>query len=113
MGDRIEKRREPRTIIDEFYSVELILPSVTFIYQFRIWNLSSQGICILVKDDSEVLKHLRVGDTLEMKYYPTDKSTLPQHLKTEIRHVTKEEHEKFEGHTLVGLQIVERLNSAL
>jgi hypothetical protein len=111
MGDQREKRREPRSIIDEFYSLELILPSVTFIYQFRIWNLSSGGVCIVVKDDSEVLKHLRVGDTLEMKYYPTDKSTLPEHLKTEIRHVTKDEHERFAGHTLVGLKIKERLNS--
>jgi hypothetical protein len=110
MGGQTENRREPRTIIDEFYSVELILPSVTSAYQFKIWNLSSGGICIVVNQDSEVLKHMRVGDRLELKYYPTDKSTPPRHFRTEVRHVTRDDKGKFRGHSLIGLQILERLS---
>jgi hypothetical protein len=108
MIQRVERRREPRTRIDELYSVELIVPAMSAIYQFRIWNLSSNGMCIMVKDDSEILRHLKVGDVLEMKYNPSDRSTPPEHRTTKIRHLTKDQTGRFKGHTLVGLQILEQ-----
>ena len=80
------------------------------IYQFRIWNLSPNGIGVVIKNDSEVLKSLKVGDVLEMKYNPSDISTPPEHLKTEIKHITKDDTGRFKNHTLVGLQILERLD---
>ena len=105
-----ERRSEPRTRIDEFYSVELIIPGMHSIYQFRIWNLSPKGIGVVIKNDSQALKNLKVGDVLEMKYNPVDISTPPEHLKTEIKHITKDETGRFKDHMLVGLQILERLD---
>jgi hypothetical protein len=109
MPERIEKRSETRRKPDGVYSVEFSCPGLPFIYEFRIRNLSTKGICILVRDDSEVLKHLRVGDVLEMKYYTTDTSSTWESLKTEIRHITKDEEGRFKNHTLVGLAILEKL----
>jgi len=100
---RVERRSEARARIDEYYSVEFFVPGSAFIYQFRIWNLSSHGICLVVKASSDVLKHLKVGDVLNMKYHPTDMSGPGVHLKTKIKHITKQEEGRFTGHALVGL----------
>lgn len=108
---RVERRLEPRTKVDKYYSVEFFVPATAFIYQFRIWNLSTKGICVVVKNDSDLLKHLKVGDIFNMKYYSTDSSSPRVHLKTEIRHITKQKQGRFEGHTLVGLLILEKQDS--
>jgi hypothetical protein len=61
---------------------------------------------ILVREDSEVLKHLKVGDVLNMKYHLPDSSEDPDYLKTEIRHITKDDQGRLGGHYLVGLSIL-------
>jgi len=50
--DFTEKRSEPRRIIDQYHSVEFSLRDCAFTYQFKIWDISSKGICVLVKEDS-------------------------------------------------------------
>jgi hypothetical protein len=108
MSDRTERRSEPRTELDKYFSVEFAAPGATYAYQFRIWNLSSKGICIAVRSDSDLLKHLSVGDVLNMKYYPTDSSSPTEYVKTQIKHITKEEQGRFKGHCLVGLLVLEK-----
>lgn len=107
MPERNDRRGEPRTRIDEIYTVELACSDLPFVYKFKIWNLSSKGTCIVVRDDSEVLKQLKVGDVLEMTYSTTDTPNRPESLGTEIKHITKDEGGRFKNHTLVGLQILE------
>jgi hypothetical protein len=111
MGNRKERRAEPRIEIDKYYSVELSVPGTEFVYQFKIWNLSEHGLCVVVKDDSDLLKHLAVGNILEIQYCPDDLASPKVSLKTEIRHITKQEEGRFSGHTLVGLLILEKRNS--
>ena len=103
-----EKRSESRTTVDEYHSVEFILPNVEFIYQFRIWNMSPQGMCIVVRKDSGLLKHLNVGDVIDLRYHPNDLKDPAVNLRTEIRHITKQEEGKFRHHSLVGLVIAEK-----
>ncbi len=111
ISEGVERRSEVRTKVDEYYSVEFSVPGAEFIYQFRIWNLSSQGLCVVVKEDSDVLKHLKVGEVLDTKYYPTDLSSPTEHLMTEIKHITKQKQGRFKGHALVGLLILEKQTS--
>ena len=111
MTTRMEKRGEHRSIVDQYYSVEFSVPDANFIYQFKIRDLSSNGICVVVRDDSHLLKHLKVGLMTNMKYYPTDSSSPTVHLKTGIRHITKQEQGRFKGHVLVGLSILEKRES--
>ena len=107
MADNLKERRsELRSIIDQYYSVEFALSGCSFVYQFRIWNISSKGICVLVKEDSDLLNHLKVGDILNLKYYTTDSSKPIEFLKTEIKHITKDEQGRFKGVYLVGLSIL-------
>ncbi len=111
ISDRNEKRHEPRTEVDKYYSVELSIPDASLRYQFKIWNLSSRGVCIAVKEDSDLLKHLKVDNILNMKYYPTDSSSPKEYLKTQIKHITKDQQGRFRNHALVGLFILEKQGS--
>jgi hypothetical protein len=109
----VEKRSEPRDIIDKFYSVEFALKGIDFVYQFKIWNMSSKGMCVLIKENSDVLKHLKAGDIVDMKYYSSDSLAPTEHLQTEIRHITKDDEGRFKGHVLVGLSIIGNKESNL
>jgi hypothetical protein len=111
MANGAERRTEARVEIDQFYSVELSVPGVDFVYQFKIWNLSDHGVCVVVRQDSDLLNHLEVGNILEMNYCPADMSDATIQLKTEIRHITKPNEGRFKGHVLVGLLILQQETS--
>lgn len=100
-----EKRSEERKHIDQYYSVEFPVKDLGRVYQFKIWDLSSKGMCILVKDDSKVLGHLKVGEVVKMKYYHADTLSPVEHVETEVKHITKEEAGRFKGHHMIGLSI--------
>ena len=110
-NESVEKRSESRTELDKYHSVEFDLADLGARYQFKIWNMSSRGMCLLVREDSDVVKCLQVGDTLDMKYYTSDASLPPENLTTQIKHVTKEDEGRFQGHYLVGLFILENQES--
>jgi len=101
-----ERRSETRERVDRYFSVEFIVEGTETIYQFRIWDLSSQGMCVLVKSDSDLLKHLRVGQNWNMNYYRDGASKPADYLTTEIRHITRDESGRFKDHYLVGLSIL-------
>jgi len=107
----IEKRSEPRSIIDEYYSVNLSIDEKPSVFQFLIWDMSLKGMCLLVKEDSDALTYLQVGQVFEMKYYKRDASKPAEFLKTEIRHISKDDEGRFKGHYLVGIAILENHNS--
>ena len=60
---------EQRSIVNKYYSVEFSTKKTPFLFQFKIWGRSSEGMSILVRRSSPVLKHLKVGQTLIMRYY--------------------------------------------
>jgi CRISPR/Cas system-associated endonuclease Cas1 len=101
-----ERRSEPRKITDKYFSVEFPVKELSSVYQFKIWDLSTKGMCVLVREDSNVLQYLKVGDTLEMKYYPTESLSPVEYLKTEIKHISRDPQGRFKKHYLVGLAIL-------
>ena len=107
----MERRSEPRSIINRYYSVEFSLRGCAFVYQFKIWDISSKGMCVLVKEGSDLLNHLKVGDVVNLRYYPADSSQPNELLETEIKHITKDEQGRFKGVYLVGLSILENQDS--
>ena len=104
----IDRRSEPRSIVDKYSSVEFSASDIAFTFQFKIWEPSLSGMSIMVKEDSAVLDHLKVGDILDMKYYPAKLSGDPIILKTEIKHITKDVIERIKGHFLIGLSVLEK-----
>ena len=105
--EQVERKTEPIEHANPYYSVELSINGLEISYQFKIWNTASTPMCVLVKEDSNILPRLKVGDTLHMKYYPTGPVYSPECLETEIRHITKNDQGRFRGHYLVGLEILE------
>jgi hypothetical protein len=110
--DKIAQRGfEPRKQMDQYPSVEFSISGCTFVYQFKIWDTSLKEKCVLVKEDSDLLNHLKAGDILNLKYYTTDSSSPIKYLKTEIRHIRKGDKGGFKGLYLVGLSILENQNA--
>jgi len=103
-----ERRYETRTVLNQYYSVEFRLRDIASTYQFKLRDISSKGMGILVHKGSEVLKYLKVGDTLDMKYLPPESAGLSQSLKTQIVHITQKDQDPFKGHFLMGLSIIEK-----
>ncbi|MDY6879039.1 MAG: PilZ domain-containing protein [Desulfatiglans sp.] len=102
----VERRSESRKIVDEYYSVEVSIEEIASVYRFKIWDMSSKGLCIVVKKDSALIGHLKVGDILDMKYYTTDSSRPGKFLRTKVVHITSDE-PRFAGQYLVGISVLE------
>lgn len=92
---------------DQYHSVEFSIKGIELPYQFKIWNTAKMSMCVLVKEDSAILPRLKVGDTLDMKFYTRDSGYPTDSLKTTIRHITKDDEGRFKGHYLVALEIIE------
>ena len=91
----------------KYSSVEFSLKNLDSIYQFKIWESAIPGINILVNRNSVILKYLEVGNTLDIKYYPSDCSGYPVTMRTEIKHIKKDCEGRIKGHFLVGLAVNE------
>lgn len=100
-----ERRSEERKMAEDYFSVQFHPKGLASVYQFKIRNISSKGLCILIKNDSQVLEHINVGDSLEMTYYRNDSTMNTTVMQTRIKHISKGEPGNFEGHHLIGLAI--------
>lgn len=109
-NNTVERRSEDGKQGHQYYSVEVAIDGLDFSYQFRIWNISSTPMCVLVKEDSDILPRLKVGETLNMKYYSTGSVHPPEYWETAIRHIIRNDQGRFKGHYLVGLEIIETQN---
>ena len=103
-----DRRPESRILLNRYYSVEFRLQETGNVYQFKLRDMSSKGLGILVNKKSAVLEHLRVGDTLDMHYIPPESAGTSESLKTKIAHITEKDDEPFKGHFVIGLSITER-----
>jgi hypothetical protein len=101
-----DRRSEERSTAEGYYSVQFTTTGLASYYQFKLWNISDKGLCILVKEGSEVLNHLAVGDTIEMTYTPPDGKAGQKNLQTQIKHITESADGRFQGHFLIGLSII-------
>jgi hypothetical protein len=61
-----ERRSEPRILADPFHSVQFAIEKKVPIYQFKLRDFSPSGLCILVRDDSAVLKGSRKNNLAEL-----------------------------------------------
>ena len=93
--------------INQYHSVEFSIQGLELPYQVRIWEKVSESMNILVKEGSSILPLLKVGDTLDTKYYSTGSVYPTENMRTTIRHITKKRKGRLKGHYLVGLKIIE------
>jgi hypothetical protein len=98
-------KNELSTILDKYYSVQFSLSKMDPTYLFKLRDISSNGLCIIVKQDSSVFRQLNEGDILDMEYNPTRASGPTKLLKTQI--TSKNCYDRFKGHSLVELTIID------
>ncbi len=90
-----------------YSSVEISDLDIRFCYHFKLWNMAPSDMCILVKEDSEILPQLEKGRTYTMKYYEENPLGPSEDRKTAIRKVTRDENGRFKGHYLIHLEILD------
>jgi len=98
-----EERSEPRTILDQYRSVEFSLNKENPIFQFRVRDISPSGMGILVNEGSMALKYLEVWQVFPMTYNPESPDCASKQIETEIRHITRVTEGRYRGNYLVGL----------
>ena len=107
-----ERRSENRRSIDRFYCVEIDLGRPLPIYQFKLRNISGHRACVLVKEDSSILKSLKIGQRLKMNYWSGENLGATKTWHVQIKHITKQIYGSLKGHFLVGFSIINSSFSA-
>lgn len=106
-NEKTELRGEPRSEEQPHGSVEFIPGNNEIVHHFKLKDFSSKGLGILVRKDSKVLKHIKIGDVLAMKYHPEKATVTPVTHQTQIKHISEPGPGMHKGHMLVGLMILE------
>lgn len=99
----MNQRPVGREAADDYHSVEIPITDTPYVYQFRIWDLPRKGRCVVVKEDSSVLRYIHVGDIVDMGFHKAYSPMPAEFSRTKIRHITKDKRGRFKGHYLVGI----------
>lgn len=91
--------------LDQYYCVEIPIPRLNIVYQFKIWEIDFMSMSILIKEDSNLLNWIKTGDRLKMRYYSYDTVYPCQDLYTELTSIERQEHGRLRGHYLASLEI--------
>ena len=70
----------------------------------RIWHIHPHSNVILIRKDSNIVPHLRVGARLKTKYYFPGEAYPDGARETTIKEISREEQGRFKGHFLVDLE---------
>ena len=97
-----EREKEP----NPYYSVEFSLEGLGIDHLFRLRETNSDHKCVLVREDSQMLPLLKVGDVLPLKFIFNNTPRLSDSLNTVIRFIIKQDEGRFKGHYFVGFEIL-------
>ena len=107
-NNSVRSESTQRNILDKYYSVEFSPNGKGPVYLFKLRDISLKGLCILVKENSAILKGLKVGDILNMEYNSLESSGFTEIFKTKIRYISKTYQGRFTEDYLVGLSIIDK-----
>lgn len=80
------------------------------IHQFKLKDISRNGTCFLVAEDSAILRHLHVGQEIEIRFQSSaGGSQATVFHRSEIVHITKSQANQFDGFCMVGVRILSEL----
>ena len=100
-----DRNPETKLFLERYRSVEFSIRNLGFNYQFKLWDVDSDSVQILIRDDSDILHWLKVGSRLESKFYSNENTPSINQLETEISHIMKADEGRFKGHYLVRLSV--------
>ena len=101
-------RPKDQIILHKYNYIEMRPVKALPIYQFKLYPHSNLNEAyVLIKDNSEILKHLNSGEKVDMLYFPKETDAPTEHFMTQILDITKKEQGPFKGHYKVGLSIAD------
>jgi hypothetical protein len=105
--DRMETISENRntTMVADYYSAEFKLRDPRLFYKFKIRNSVLEPLFAVIKEGSHVLKNIKQGDVINMRYYPSDNSIPAQTKETKIKYITMDSPMAFKNHYVIGLDV--------
>ena len=101
----MEKRSAARSLATGSHGAEIKLTGVP-LYQFKLKDISPDGAGILVKDDSAMINHLEIGQTLKIKFQMSHRPELDGYYESMIKHITRIKERRYKGHYLVGVKML-------
>ncbi|HHP7234188.1 MAG TPA: PilZ domain-containing protein [Desulfobacterales bacterium] len=104
-----ERRSEERTESLRDCSAVVRLKGIP-VYQFKLKDLSGNGTCFLVKEESSIMRHLQVGQEIEIQFHGIDGIQSAAVHRSQIMHITRSNHGRYKGHCMVGVRILGRLS---
>ena len=104
-----EKRLESRRAKLKNYRIEIKFVGEP-IYQFRVIDVTTKGAGILIKDDSAFLDMIKVGQIIDVNFISPEASSPAGIYTAEIKHITKPANKENQGHRLVGISILKKLD---
>ena len=107
--NRLRKRAEPRSATLRNYRIEIKLVGEP-VYQFRVINVSTKGAGILIKDDPAFLNLIEVGQIVDVDFISPEGSSPSGMYTVEIKHITKLDKQERQGHRLVGISLLKKLD---
>lgn len=105
----IERRVETRRQLGRYFDVSFLCGGPNGTHRLKIMNRSSNSMGLAVKEGSDILSAIMVGDTLGILYNPIRTSSYCVYLRTVVRHITKKYQGPSCGHYIVGLETLPRL----
>ncbi|MEX1300351.1 MAG: PilZ domain-containing protein [Desulfotignum sp.] len=102
-----ESRSEPRIPASEGAIISFKPPGSEWEYNIKLRDFSTSGLGLLVKEDSDLLKYIRVGDVFAVNYHEDGVSMARvRHHKVQVRHISVPAAGKPENHMVVGLSFL-------
>lgn len=98
-----EKRRKTRSVYPSDTMLEIKLPG-TPLYQLKIRDLSENGVGVIVKTDSPLLRLIKLGQELNVSLISVGDSEGPWgKYQSTVEHITDIQEGPFKGHMIIGL----------
>jgi hypothetical protein len=104
-----ERRSENREPADPLCRAIVRVSGIP-VFEFPLHDVSRNGTCFVVAEDSAAFRHLKVGQMLEIRYQHPDESKSTVLYRSEVRHITRAAEDRLEGHYLIGVRIVSELS---
>lgn len=103
-----ESRSEVRNLAAEDASISFRPPGGEWEYQIKLRNFSDSGLGFLVKENSDLLKLIHVGDVFTVNYYRGFASMTARNLTVQVRHISFSAAGIPKQHVMVGLYFLKR-----
>ena len=87
-----------------YFRAEFKLGDMNILYGFKLRSTSVDPMFALVSPSSTLLKLLREGDVITMKYYSSDRSMPGKDRETRITYIRMFPPGRFNGHCMIGLE---------